>query len=206
MPQTGEASRRVIAAARELFTERGYAATTTRAIAQRAGVNEVTLFRRFGNKAGILREIAAEFGEQAAGVAAATAPDATGDTRERLTALARMEITSAIGNGGLALRLALEARHVPEVAAVLGAGSSGNFAGLVGYLSACQEAGTLRADLSAGTLAEAFFSLTSNLVMARLLMGAPPPGDDAAVDDLVGQLMTLFWSGASPCPAPPASI
>ena len=200
MPETTDAGQRVVAAAR------GYAATTTRAIAERAGVNEVTLFRRFTNKAGVLRAIADQFAEQAAGVAVSAASGATGreapgETRARLTELARMEITSAIDNGGLAMRLALDARSVPEVADVLGAGSSGNFEGLVGYLSACQQGGTLRADLPPHLLAESFFCLTSNLVMARLLMGANPPEGAAAVDDLVAQLIDLFWSGASTHPA-----
>jgi len=44
---------KILTAAAELFSERGYAGTTTRAIAGRAGVNEVTLFRRFENKAGV---------------------------------------------------------------------------------------------------------------------------------------------------------
>lgn len=205
MAESSDAGRRVVVAARELFAERGYAATTTRAIAERAGVNEVTLFRRFTNKAGVLRAIAEQFAEQAAGLAASAAGRAgtptVGGTRARLTELARMEITSAFENGGLAMRLAMEARSVPEVAEVLGAGSSGNFEGLVGYMSTCQDAGSLRADLPPQLLAEAFFSLTSNLVMARLLMGAHPPKDAAAVDLLVAQLIDLFWSGASTHPA-----
>ena len=228
MPENTDAGQRLVAAARELFAERGYAATTTRAIAERAGVNEVTLFRRFTNKAGILRAIAAQFAEQAAGVAAssdaassaadspatnspAAAPDAASPasaspavTRSRLADLARMEITSAIDNGGLALRLALEARSVPEVAEVLGAGTAGNLQGLVGFLAAGQDAGMLRAELPASLLAEAFFALTSNLVMARLLLGASPPPDAAAVDVLATQLLDLFWSGACAQPAGPA--
>lgn len=41
---------RLLDAARELFTERGYRATTTREIAARARVAELTLFRHFGSK------------------------------------------------------------------------------------------------------------------------------------------------------------
>jgi AcrR family transcriptional regulator len=41
---------RILDAAMELFSDLGYAGTTTRAIAARAGVNEVTLFRNFGSK------------------------------------------------------------------------------------------------------------------------------------------------------------
>ena len=38
----------VLAAAVSVFAEKGYRTTTTKEIAERAGVNEVTLFRRYG--------------------------------------------------------------------------------------------------------------------------------------------------------------
>lgn len=41
--------RRLFQAALELLAERGYRGATTREIARRAGVSEVTLFRRFGS-------------------------------------------------------------------------------------------------------------------------------------------------------------
>lgn len=46
---------RIILAAIDLVHERGYQGATTKAIAERAGVNEVTLFRHFGNKKGIMK-------------------------------------------------------------------------------------------------------------------------------------------------------
>lgn len=46
---------RMIQAAIDLVNERGYQGATTKAIAERAGVNEVTLFRRFGNKKGLVK-------------------------------------------------------------------------------------------------------------------------------------------------------
>jgi AcrR family transcriptional regulator len=48
---------RLATAALELFIEQGIPATTTKAIAERAEVNEVTLFRQFGNKNGLLLSI-----------------------------------------------------------------------------------------------------------------------------------------------------
>ena len=54
-----ETQTQLLEAAAELIAERGYVGTTTSAIAEQAGVNEVTLFRRFGSKAGILRALAA---------------------------------------------------------------------------------------------------------------------------------------------------
>jgi AcrR family transcriptional regulator len=52
----GEARRLLLDAARELFARRDYRATTTREIAEAAGVTEYLLFRHFGSKAGLFRE------------------------------------------------------------------------------------------------------------------------------------------------------
>lgn len=55
MSRTRPSSRsRLIKAALELFTSQGVTETTTRQIAELAQVNEVTLFRQFGNKQGLL--------------------------------------------------------------------------------------------------------------------------------------------------------
>ncbi|MGE2690718.1 TetR/AcrR family transcriptional regulator [Mycolicibacterium pulveris] len=52
----GEARRLLLDAARDLFARRDYRATTTREIAEAAGVTEYLLFRHFGSKAGLFRE------------------------------------------------------------------------------------------------------------------------------------------------------
>ncbi|MBN3962757.1 TetR family transcriptional regulator [Nostoc sp. NMS8] len=51
---------RLIQAALELFSAHGVSATTTRQIAEKAEVNEVTLFRNFGNKHGLLLAVLEE--------------------------------------------------------------------------------------------------------------------------------------------------
>jgi AcrR family transcriptional regulator len=51
-----EVRAKLLAAARELFAERGYAGTSTKAIARHAEVGEVLLFRHFGSKAGLFDE------------------------------------------------------------------------------------------------------------------------------------------------------
>jgi AcrR family transcriptional regulator len=50
---------RMLAAARAIFAERGYAGASTKEIAQRADVAEVLLFRHFGNKAEWRRTVSA---------------------------------------------------------------------------------------------------------------------------------------------------
>lgn len=52
----GEARRLLLDAARELFARQDYRATTTREIAEAAGVSEYLVFRHFGSKAGLFRE------------------------------------------------------------------------------------------------------------------------------------------------------
>ncbi len=47
---------KIIAAARELFEKNGFAATTTKEIADLAGVSEVTLFRHFTTKRALFEE------------------------------------------------------------------------------------------------------------------------------------------------------
>ena len=53
---------RIMEAASQLFTEKGFSGTTTRAIAELAGVNEVTLFRHFGTKEKLAKAIMDQFG------------------------------------------------------------------------------------------------------------------------------------------------
>ncbi|GIG86842.1 TetR/AcrR family transcriptional regulator [Plantactinospora endophytica] len=49
--------RKIVEAARELFVERGYGATTLQDIADRAGVAVQTIYFTFGNKRSVLKEL-----------------------------------------------------------------------------------------------------------------------------------------------------
>ena len=55
-----ETSARILKAARRLFARKGYDGTTTRDLAQAAGIAEGTIFRHFPNKKAILIEVATE--------------------------------------------------------------------------------------------------------------------------------------------------
>jgi len=50
MPSSLDTRTKILVAALELFSEDGYKSTTTKAIADKADVNELTLFRHFGTK------------------------------------------------------------------------------------------------------------------------------------------------------------
>jgi AcrR family transcriptional regulator len=53
---------RLMDAARTLFAERGYAATTTADVARHAGVSEGIVFHHFGSKADLLEAVASDYG------------------------------------------------------------------------------------------------------------------------------------------------
>lgn len=184
---------RILDAAVELFGTHGYAGASTRAIAELAGVNEVTLFRRFGSKQGILRALAERLKASQAGHAAAAAPDSE-SVRETLQRLARMEVAVTREGGALAIRLAFDAQSVPEVREVLGDTAPGNLEGLAEYLAEQQESGQVRDDIDPHVLAEAFFGMTSSYVMYRMVMGIGGPLADS--NDVIDQLFDVFWSGA----------
>ena len=60
-PESLDARSRILAAARDIFYENGYDGATTRLIAQKAEVNEVTIFRHFGNKENLFMAVVNEY-------------------------------------------------------------------------------------------------------------------------------------------------
>ncbi|NEP18307.1 MAG: TetR/AcrR family transcriptional regulator [Leptolyngbya sp. SIO4C1] len=58
LSQRDDTQERILKAAQRLFAKQGYGGTTTRDLAQAAGVAEGTLFRHFENKKAILVEVA----------------------------------------------------------------------------------------------------------------------------------------------------
>ena len=187
---------KILDAASTLFAERGYTATSTRAIAEAAGVNEVTIFRRFENKIGVLRALGERLVARQAGHAVAAAPDSE-DVHDTLLRLARVEIAGSVEGGVLAMRLAFDAKSAPEVAEVLGERIPANLAGLAEFMAEHQASGELRGDIDPAVMAEAFFSLTSSYVMYRMVMGVASVPDNVETDEGIAQLFDLFWSGAT---------
>lgn len=121
----------VIRAARELFVERGYAATTIEAISERSDVPSATVYRLFSGKLGILTALidAAVTGadgapalvEQPAARALLAEPDPAEqlagfaaicrETNVRTAPLYRILVSAAASDQGAAELLAQRARH-----------------------------------------------------------------------------------------------
>jgi AcrR family transcriptional regulator len=90
---------------------RGYAGCTTRDIAQAAGVNEATLFRRYGSKAGLFTSA---IDHQLADVPLATLSP-SGDLRADLQSLAQAYIATYEAHGDVVFRTIQEIPRHPEV-------------------------------------------------------------------------------------------
>ncbi|WP_294169255.1 TetR/AcrR family transcriptional regulator [uncultured Clostridium sp.] len=55
MKYNNETSKKIMKVALKLFSEQGYYPTTTKQIAEEAGVNELTIFRHFGSKSNLFQ-------------------------------------------------------------------------------------------------------------------------------------------------------
>src|SRR5438128_540036 len=109
MPAADLTRQRLVHAALELFSTRGYAATTTAEIARKAGVAEGTIYRHFQSKQHLLNELyrgAARW----AGKLVRDADALKVGSREKLAELARGLIAGAVRESAVA-RLFLLQRH-----------------------------------------------------------------------------------------------
>lgn len=111
----------LLAAARELFADRGYAGTTVRGVADRAGVNQALLFRYFGNKEALFTEAVTE---------QALAPLAGGPVETLLERMLGTLFDDAPGAGMFHAVLRSGGTAAEEVRERLGAAYTDAFAGL----------------------------------------------------------------------------
>ena len=72
----------ILAAAAGVFAQHGFRGSTTRRIADAAGVNEITIFRQFGSKAALLREA---MKHTSVSTALVTLPEIPSDPERELT-------------------------------------------------------------------------------------------------------------------------
>ncbi|MCC6615655.1 MAG: TetR/AcrR family transcriptional regulator [Anaerolineae bacterium] len=184
---TDETRQRIIDAAIGLFGEVGYSGATTRAIAERAGINEVTLFRHFGNKKNLLLACI-QAGNQA-GFAATFRDHLTGDYAADIGFMARLQMADTAAHFDILRLLMCDAQAVPELRDMMASGASGNRDLLAGYFREQIDAGVIRADLDPEALATAFDSLFSSYIVFANLMGsgsALVTPSDATLDSLAG--------------------
>ncbi len=165
--QAGETRARILAAARKLFLERGYVATSIEAIAREAGVATQTVYAAYGNKRTVLArlmDVSLGGDDQPVGVLERREPQRMRnepDQRAQLRMMAHgiREIMERAGPIFDVMRSAGTAE--PEVAALYGRIQDErrrNMARVVGWVA---ENGPLRDGLSMDDAADIVWTLTS---------------------------------------------
>jgi AcrR family transcriptional regulator len=113
----GEATRqRLLRAALDLYTTIGFRATTTPAIAARAGVAEGTIYRHFSGKEHLLNEVYRNAQRWGAGLVKEAVPNVQHAVSDRLTGIARRLLDAAARDPSLT-RMLLRSRdeqHLDE--------------------------------------------------------------------------------------------
>lgn len=158
----------------ELLAEKGYKGATTREIAARAGVSEVTLFRQFGSKEALLQEAVQKLHPPVEQVL----PQSTCNLEADLLRLTERYVQMLEANQGLLVRLLPELARHPELRGAAGpAGFNRAISSVLEYLTDLQKAGLLRSDESPF---QAAIALLGPLFARALLFGAMgihPPFD-----------------------------
>lgn len=168
---TSPARSRLLEAALEVVAERGMRGATTRRISERAGVNEVTLFRHFGSKSTLVAEAL----RHAVGGFGSAAARPTGDLERDLKELALSYWEFVGANRGAMVRLLPELSRDPALGEAGGAVMGSAFASLLGFFRHYQEAGALAAGEEPENLALSFLGplMARGLLTDSLGLGAP---------------------------------
>ena len=190
-PNPDQTRARIMQAASKLFTEKGFAGTTTRAIAESAGINEVTLFRHFGTKEKLAKAIMDQHG--GAAIAENLELRFSGDYVQDLTLIghAMMKVMS---ERIVAIRMSIcEAGNFPEFQQVIAENPRQLRLMLARYFQRQMEKKVIHSG-HPEAMAQAFLGMFfSYIVLQGLLFDSIQP--EISSDELVEQFVTLFVRG-----------
>lgn len=148
--------RKLMEAARAEFGDKGIEAATTRGIAERAGCNEVTLFRHFETKQKLLAAVVQDTSEEFVSLCECHA-DVSGDPREDLGRFARVYNESLERCEGMARAMIGEGRRRPTLAKeLIGDVLEPFHRSIACYLEQGKKSGLVRADVDTMAFAEVF--------------------------------------------------
>jgi AcrR family transcriptional regulator len=194
-----ERRRQILDAALSLFARHGYGGTTTKAIAQEAGITEGLIFHYFGGKAELLVEAAKQ--RSALLVAVRTLLGDAGGTSaaETMPRIARGWVELVHRQGDLVVMLVSEAHAHPEVGDAFRTLLDEIRGALTRYLDGRVAAGELRPDLPTETAAASFLSSLLMFFYTRRHLGEAAWEAQAA--RFTGDLLDVWFDGARK-PAP----
>jgi AcrR family transcriptional regulator len=192
LPPTDDTRQRILQAAAEIFAEKGFTRATTKTIADAAGVNEVTLFRHFGNKRNLLSEMIQQ-NSALPDLSAFIENQLTGDYRQDLIRFGTV-FFNAITQRKEALRLMLcEAKELPEVREVVVQVPDQLRLMIANYFEEKMDQGLVR-EINPELMAQGFLGMFFSYGIAREMLGSQiAPG--VPQEALIAQFVDIFVNG-----------
>ena len=190
--QPDDTRERLLQAAADIMAERGYARATTRAIAEAAQVNEVTLFRHFGSKRNLLSEVIQS---------RSALPDLKAIFQDRLSGDYRQDLVTlgtafyqAITQRKEALRLILcEAQEMPDLQGVLVQIPDQLREILTAYFKAAIAKGHAR-EMDPEVMAQGFLGMFFSYGIAREILNSSV-AEHIPAEELIAQFVDIFVDG-----------
>lgn len=189
VPERQPTAERILEACRTVFGRKGFDAATLEEVATEAGVSAPTVYRQFGDKAGLIRAFAERAGPRRA--LASKVMEPTGDLRADLERLAETLLRNVSEDGDLLKIGLLERLRGSEWWGLLQASPVKVRTGLGKFFEAQVKRGTLRGEPHA--LARSFLGLVFGHLLEPLFDGTPLPDPKATAHAVT----TLFLDGAA---------
>lgn len=186
-----ETRQRIIDAAVEVGSQVGYPKATTKAIAEAAGVNEVTLFRHFGTKENLFLAAVEKYGGPA--IAPAIEAQFTGEYRQDMMLLGNLLMNMFLERGEMMRLLLCESVNIPEVKNVMARNPRELRKMLARYLQSQMDKGTIKTQ-HPEALAQAFMGmfLSYNISLYMLDEDIHPKIEQS---ELVSRFVDIFVEG-----------
>jgi TetR/AcrR family transcriptional regulator, cholesterol catabolism regulator len=181
---------RIREGAAELFRERGYSGTTTRALSAVAGIEKASLYHHVGGKEDLLYELCESTLKDVATVFQGALQDGT-EPLDKLELLARRYVETALVDRARHATMLTEIRSLsPSRRAEIVARRDENVAVVREAIRQAQESGSLRTDIEAKYLTLALFNLLNWSIFWF------DPSGDLEPNEIGDILWTVYAHGA----------
>jgi AcrR family transcriptional regulator len=185
---------KILRAATTVFGKRGVSGATTREIALRARVNEVTLFRHFKNKDELLRCVIQQSGKRFEEVFATAPINSAKDLENTVTSYALAYAKKLTENEEFVRTFMGElSRHLDLCRRLFAEGGKPTREKFIAYLRAAKRRGFVRANLDVTMAADALTAMLLGGVLRRPLTAA-----QYEIKDYVKTCVKLYLKGLQP--------
>jgi AcrR family transcriptional regulator len=182
---------KILHAATSVFAKRGVSGATTREIAHRARVNEVTLFRHFRNKDELLRRVVFCSGQRFEEVFAAAPLRTAADFRRTVETYAKAYARKLVENEEFIRTFMGEmTRHLELCRRLFAEGGRPTRQKFIAYLRAAKRRGLVRSGLDPTMSADALSAMLLGGILRRPLTSA-----QYDLDDYVKTCVKLYLKG-----------